>query len=340
MEWPVHALTSSLVHRERMPTDRASRIAQAQFGIRGGVRPLTGERDENFHVRAEDGSEHLLKISHPDEDPGTVDLVAAALRHIEARDPALPCPRLRPTLAGGHVGQVVDARGTTRLVRLVSWLPGLPLRDAPPSPALRRRCGDVAARLALALSDFRHPSGVRPVIWDVGNASCLPALMDDMPAFAHRAFVTDYVRDYLSGVGAGFASLPRQIVHNDLNAGNLLVDPADPETVAAIIDFGDMVETALVADAAVAAATHVTDAADASASLRDFLDPYRAKLPLGPAELEALPWLIGIRKLMGVVIPRWYRLRNPADTHYGRISSSSDARNVAIAARMASVRLT
>ena len=37
-------------------------------------------------------------------------------------------------------------------------------------------------------------------------------------------------------------------MHNDLNPLNILVDPADPELVTGIIDFGDVIHTALIAD--------------------------------------------------------------------------------------------
>jgi Ser/Thr protein kinase RdoA (MazF antagonist) len=51
----------------------AERIAGDVFGIHAAARPLDSERDQNFHLRAEDGREFVFKIANPSEDPVVVD---------------------------------------------------------------------------------------------------------------------------------------------------------------------------------------------------------------------------------------------------------------------------
>ena len=55
--------------------------------------------------------------------------------------------------------------------------------------------------------------------------------------------------------------LPRQLVHGDINSGNVLFD-GDPPRVSGIIDFGDMVHSYLVGEVAVAAAYAVLGKVD------------------------------------------------------------------------------
>ena len=45
-------------------------------------------------------------------------------------------------------------------------------------------------------------------------------------------------------------TLPAQTIHNDGHWGNVLCDPAAPDTITGVIDFGDQVEGPLVVDLA------------------------------------------------------------------------------------------
>ena len=100
--------------------------------------------------------------------------------------------------------------------------------------------------------------------------------------------------------GPALAAVPHQVVHNDVNVDNVVVD--DHGDVAGILDFGDMVRTAVVADLAVA----MSYAVGADGSLRDeALDPWTAPYDLargyltarglGDDELALLPHLVRTR---------------------------------------------
>ena len=123
---------------------------------------LTGERDENFRLTADDGTEFVLKIANPAESPAETDLQTAALLHIEKTDPELPCPRvLRDCTGGTHVG-FVDECGAQRTARVLTFLPGRLLGASTRSQRQRAACGRIGARLTLALRGFDHPAADRP----------------------------------------------------------------------------------------------------------------------------------------------------------------------------------
>lgn len=58
----------------------------------------------------------------------------------------------------------------------------------------------------------------------------------------------------------------RQAAHCDLNPHNVMVAAGRPDRVAGVIDFGDMVHTALAADAAIGASDFAGDDPDAPGS--------------------------------------------------------------------------
>ncbi|MRT32699.1 hypothetical protein FGX01_02185, partial [Xylella fastidiosa subsp. multiplex] len=72
----------------------------AHAGINAEVAPRQ-LRGRNFHLRAGDGREYVLKFSHPAEDARVANFQARALRHVEQADPGLPVQRVM-LAAGGQ----------------------------------------------------------------------------------------------------------------------------------------------------------------------------------------------------------------------------------------------
>src|SRR6185295_9073524 len=81
---------------------------------------------------------------------------------------------------------------------------------------------------------------------------------------SRRALVQRLFRPYQEEVAPRWAKLPAQIIHNDANDYNVLVAgrPDEPDRAVGLIDFGDLVFTARVAEVAIAAAYAMLPAAD------------------------------------------------------------------------------
>ena len=106
--------------------------------------------------------------------------------------------------------------------------------------------------------------------------------------------------------------LPRQIIHNDGHAANLLrTDPAS-DRVTGLIDFGDLVHTVTVADIAVSAASLVPHQSDPTAALASLAGGYHACHPLSADEVEALPDLVLVRLVLSTLHDRVPARQRPA----------------------------
>ena len=92
-----------------------------------------------------------------------------------------------------------------------------------------------------------------------------------------------------------------QVVHNDFNPSNVLIDPDDPARITGVLDFGDMVETALIHDLAVAAAYQV-EGADPLVRPLALARGYHAASPLLPVEVDSLFDLIALRHVLTMTI--------------------------------------
>jgi hydroxylysine kinase len=297
------------VPAEAVSPAEAEAVAREHWGIRGKATLLTGERDRNFRLTAAHGAEYVLKFANPAEDPTVTDLQIKALQHIAARDPAFPVPRVVPLPSGAVEVALPGSSGPPQRVRLLTFLQGTPMRQVTRTPALRDACGRTLARLGLALADFRHPAARHPLIWDLAH---FPRLREVMWALEHaeaREIVEAVFEAYDMRVRPVLSSLRHQVLHNDMNSGNTLVDARAPDRIAGIIDFGDMVETALVIDVAVAAAHHIRD-------LGPFVSGFHAVRPLHAEEVSVLQTLIAARQCMSLVLRAWHRSLHPENPHY------------------------
>src|SRR5580700_12251187 len=97
----------------------ARQILREGFGVdSSSLKPLAGERDQNFRVDTAGGQRFLLKISNPADDEPILAMQTAALLHIERVDPGLPVMRALPTAAGGSWLEVPGPESRTYLARL------------------------------------------------------------------------------------------------------------------------------------------------------------------------------------------------------------------------------
>jgi Ser/Thr protein kinase RdoA (MazF antagonist) len=292
-------------------------FALHHYGIEGEMRPLTGERDRNYRLEsARSGERFMLKISHPSETPLVADFQTQALLHIARADPGLPVQRIVPTCDGQPSLLCDPGDGLPRVARLFSYLPGLPLPEAPRTSAQQLNLARALARLDLALHGFDHPAGALALPWDIQRADSVRGLLAHIADPARRALAERSLDRFERDAKPVLAGLRTQPIHNDFNIYNVLVDPGDTDRIAGILDFGDMVRAPLIDDLAVAAAYQLDPAGDALAGIVPFVAAYHAVLPLTREEVDVLFTLITARLVMVVAISGWRAARHPDNAAY------------------------
>ena len=283
------------------PAD-AARIARERFGIDGPLRPLDGERDLNFLIEDARGR-FVFKIANAQESIAFLQCQHRVLRWL-AEAEALPrVATALKSVSGNSIERVTSARGDEHACRVLPFIDGTPLAGvADPPPALYADLGACLARVDRALEGIDYPALARPLLWK----------MDDAPAVLGRfrpLLADDAARARIERVAAGFAErvlgrageLRRNVIHNDANRGNVLVD-ADASRVVSLIDFGDMVESWLAVEPAVAMAYAMLGQADPMAPAAALLGGYHEVHPLASEEIAALPDLVAMRLAMSVCI--------------------------------------
>jgi Ser/Thr protein kinase RdoA (MazF antagonist) len=287
------------------------------YGIQGKATRLTSERDKNFRITTEDGREYALRVSNPAEPVALNDFQVSALQHIAAVDATLPLQRVIPALTGHSHLRLSFHGQAERSVRLVSYLPGVMMFSVDRSPALRRHLGATLAKLGLALRGFFHPAAGYELGWDIKNTAQAAELLVHEEDVARRRLAEHFCAGFNAQVAAVLPTLRAQVVHNDFNLHNVLVDKANPDHVSGILDFGDMVHTALINDVAVGASYHLMGGdGDPWQRIVEFVSAYHEVCPLEAVEIDLLYDLIAARCVITVAITGWRAKLHPENSAY------------------------
>ena len=321
---------SLLQQAPRFDLAGAARVARDLYGLDASASPLPSERDQNFLLATNAGDRYVLKVANATENRPMLEAQNAAMAHLADR--VAFCPRVLPAITGDAIG---IAPGSGHLVRLVTYLAGIPLAQAGARPtALLESLGRAVGRLDAALADFDHPAIHRNFHWDLANAARvigehLPLILDR----AERQLVQRLSASALQAIEARRSAFRRSAVHHDANDWNVLVSNpesgianpevriANPESqipnpeIVGIIDFGDMVHSWTVADPAVAIAYAMLDAERPLATAAAIVRGYHAAHALMDEELAAVFPLACLRLCMSVCIAAWQQQQRPGDAY-------------------------
>src|SRR5262245_31623132 len=291
--WLIIGVVDDMVlEAPRLTIDDALSCASRDFGVTGRGSLLPSERDQNVVIQTDGGDRFVLKIANAAESRALLDAQNAALAHVARRSTL--CPTIVPAVDGRTIVEV-RAAGSTYLVRLFSWIPGVPLADAGVvSTELLEDFGARLAELDAALDGFDHPAIHRDFYWDLARARDI--VRESSPLVADES-LRRLVRDVASRVdardGARLARLRRAAVHNDPNDHNVLV--SETRTIAGVVDFGDLVHSYAIADLAIAIAYAVLDKPDPLDAAVSIVRGYARSRPLDDDDVASLWGLVLLR---------------------------------------------
>ena len=284
-----------------LTTDVAARVAAEVYGLNAAIRALPGEYDDNFHLQMPDSRAFVLKLMHPAREDSFVDMQCSALTHLAARASHLALPRVIPTVKHELYRRVGLEDETSRLVWMLSYLPGTTLAESKPyTPELLGSFGRLLGEIDLALKDFAHPCLQRFLKWDLSRSNWARDYLGHIVDPERRMLAKKFLNLFEEEAVPRFPLLRRSPIYGDANDHNALVD-ANAKRVVSVIDFGDMHEGFTVGEPAIAAAYAILGEDDPLAAAASVLTGYHAVLPLREEEIAAFLALMGARLAVSVV---------------------------------------
>ena len=295
--------------------EAARQILQEGFGVgASSLRPLAGERDQNFRAGTPGGQRFLFKISNPADDRPILEMQAAALRHIERVDPGLPVMRALPTVTGESWVEVPGPDGRNYPARLFTFLPGQVIANTALSTEAIWSHGQTAARLGRALRGFFHPAADYEILWDITHLPRLRPLLAHLPDDLRRTQVERVLDRFEAVVAPALPGLRAQVIHGDLSLDNVLL--GDDQRASGIVDFGDMTHAPLICDLAVTIADVLHGRDDAIEAAGSLIRGYVSVTPLEDEEAGLLADLVTARLATEITITAWRQGLYPGHAAY------------------------
>jgi hydroxylysine kinase len=314
-----------------VPEEAVAQLLAGYYGLSGQLKRIATEKDDTFLLCAGAG-DFLVKMSSPRESLDIVNLQTAAMLHIRDRAPDLPVQVPVAGKDGGVEFPVRIAGSAVRVLRVLTFLPGHLLSRARPSDGQVRDIGSMLARLSIALRDFTHQRQDRLLIWDLQQFHRMRPLLDHVEDKANAALAARIFDQFDGQVRPVLPSLTRQVVHGDFSPFNLLVDDGTPGYVKGVIDFGDVVRTALVFDIAVGMANLLcTGPGGPWSRALQFLDGYLRVRPIATRELAVLAVSVQARLLLRALVTQWQATEDPVRHDYLISHSAKDWSHLALA---------
>lgn len=279
------------------------------------IKELTAELDRNYYVLDKDGAQFILKVAHSSVSDAVLDLQNTTLQHLSHTLDIFP--QLMPTIQKQASVRIAGSDGHDYNVRLLKYLPGLPLVDfRPHTPELLYDIGYHLGRLSNAMQAFDHPEKRLDYRWNILNFPDIQSYSADMPD--EKQSLIQYFSDlYQQDVVPYIGQARHSFIYNDANDHNILVqqDGFERAFVSGMIDFGDMVYSLTVADLAVALAYIMMHKDQPIDTATHVLRGYFSTNTLTEIEIKMLYPLIASRLCMSVCISWYQQLREPDNPH-------------------------
>jgi Ser/Thr protein kinase RdoA (MazF antagonist) len=300
------------ISRETIPRFTASEALEAAFaryGLSGSAAPLPSERDQNFLIADPHRGKFVLKIANRGDSAELLDFQHEGMRRVAARGCGIQVPQILPSLAGADVETLASRAGTEHRLRVLTWIDGRVLAEQTPrGEALLESIGASMAQVDLALAEFAHPAMCRVLQWDLRHAGIARPHAALLPETWRERVQTAFVR----WGQLDWTSLRSGVIHGDANDHNVL---AERDRMTGLLDFGDMVHSAMVCDLAVALAYAMLGERDPLAAAGRVIRGYHRQNPLTVAEQLALDVLVRVRLAASLCYAAHNKIRDPDDPY-------------------------
>ncbi|XP_054645683.1 hydroxylysine kinase [Dunckerocampus dactyliophorus] len=286
--------------------------------------------DQNFYVATVEGGQYVLKImnSEDSKDPTLFELQTYAMAFL--KENGVPTQTALKTTTGQVMFQEDMDCGyglQKYLVRLLTYLPGIPIAKVPFSPQLLYEVGQTAAKIDNILREMKHPRlsvlQREDFIWDLSNIVLLERYMHVLDGDPLQEAVKSVLHQYKTFVAPKYSSFRKCLIHGDFNDLNVLVqaNETDGHRISGIIDFGDMHISYYVHELAITIMYMMLEQADPIEVGGPILAGWESVFPLNEEEKVCLFWLVLSRFCQSLVLARFSVTLHPENEEYLMISS-------------------
>ncbi|XP_078540769.1 hydroxylysine kinase-like [Lissotriton helveticus] len=338
--------TSYGVGKPALSDAQATLLVEDVFGLKvSEIKPLPSYYDQNFHIVTTDlekttnVTDFVLKITNcqESENENLIDVQTRVMMFV--REKGFPTATAVPTRDGRiHSLESIDYGSGKKdhVVRLMTYLPGVPLGKMHAGQDLLYEVGQLAAKLDKVLEKFSHPNintlDRGPFIWNLSQVPLLKRMVFALDQQRPREVVEQTILEFETSMLPKLGDFRRSLNHGDLNDYNILLQQTSKDSlgkkqdsyrISGILDFNLMSNGYYVFEVAIAMMYAMIESQDPLKAGGYVLAGFESILPLKPMERDALFLLVMGRFAQSLVIARHSVLQHPENEEYLMVTAKT-----------------
>ncbi|HKO77546.1 MAG TPA: aminotransferase class III-fold pyridoxal phosphate-dependent enzyme [Flavobacterium sp.] len=272
-------------------------LAKEHYGLSVTAKMLNGYDELNYLLTDTNNKRFILKVSDDIQPYPFLDAQVKIIKHLSNSPLASKFQQFCINKQGDELTPIIED-GKKYYLRILSFLEGsFWVEKANKSIRLYLDLGRFMGTMDQSLQDFSHTAMHRQYTWDISRASDANDKLKYIKNHEKRRIASYFLLQFDTEVLPQIHSLRHAYVHNDANDYNILVDETN---VTGLIDFGDMVYTALINNLAVACTYAMLANEDPLTAASLVVKGYHESYPLTIQELDLLYYLIAGRLCISV----------------------------------------
>ncbi|MBS1744973.1 MAG: aminotransferase class III-fold pyridoxal phosphate-dependent enzyme [Bacteroidetes bacterium] len=291
--------------------EQISQLVKNFYNIDANITWLAGYDEQNFLLQTTAQEKFILKVSQDnfpfiEAQTEVLDLLAkSSLRNNFQKQ----IPNIK-----GETITIVEWDGKKYFIRILSFLEGkFWVDEKNKTEALCENLGSFLGKMDAVMQGYFHPAIERQYLWDISEATLAEKKLHFIKDHEKRRIANYFLLQYQMEALPVIQGLRKACIHNDANDYNVLVND---DAVTGLIDFGDMVYSALINNVAVACTYSMLHSDDPLTVAKQVVKGYHEVNPLTVEETDILYYLIAARLCISVTQSAYFASLNSNNKHH------------------------
>ena len=337
----------------KISLDSVVHMAEKYFGLtveEGGVKEIDSYDDRNYFISgysksslvgtsdSRSSTKYLFKIHNGVESSrmDQIDAQNAIMRHLNSHNITCPEPQ---TSVHGRVVEFVDlditntpqqevvgianiakkSKGRRRhAIRLLSWVNGQTLNRSEVNLLKLQNVGEYLGKIKQCLEGFDHKGAHRIHLWDTKLTNLIKPYIETIDDPNVKEAVEQVVYEFEIQILPKMDQFRQGVLQGDFNDANVIMENETSNTIAGVIDFGDMVYSNVVNDLTICMAYVMLNPPKSSTALQAacaVLKGFSRLYKLNEIERQSLRLLIACRLATSVTLGAFSISQDPTNVY-------------------------
>ncbi|OCB74803.1 aminotransferase class III-fold pyridoxal phosphate-dependent enzyme [Flavobacterium crassostreae] len=272
-------------------------LVQDHYGLTTTAKALNGYEELNFLLSDEKKEKYILKITNEAHSFPFLEAQVAIIAHLANSKMATHFQHFCFNKQGEALTKI-EKDSKTYYVRILNFLEGTFWVDqAVKSNELHTNLGAFMGSMDSELQHFSHPAMHRNYSWDISRATEANDALHHILNHEKRRIAGYFLLQFETEVLPKIHHLRHAYIHNDANDYNVLTQG---NQISGLIDFGDMVYTALINNLAITCTYAMLEEKEPLEVATAIVKGYHSSYSLTEQEVGVLYYLIAARLCISV----------------------------------------